>query len=125
MLASRAFGLAYRVLIGLRLQDPSSPFVAAFRSDVLSVLPPAPLLSQGFWWELFARADAGGLRIVEVPVAHRPRDKGTTQVYRLSRLPQIALAHLVGLVKLRFELRHVAAVHGAVQRPPTSVVKPR
>ena len=62
---------------------------------------------------------------MEVPVAHRPRDKGTTQVYRLSRLPQIALAHLVGLVKLRFELRHVAAVHGAVQRPPTSVVKPR
>ena len=125
MLASRAFGLAYRVLIGLRLQDPSSPFVAAYRSDALNVLPPAPLLSQGFWWEFFARAGAGGLRIVEVPVVHRPRDKGTTQVYRLSRLPQIALAHLVGLMKLRLELRHVAAVHGAVQRPPTSVVKPR
>lgn len=125
MLASRTFGLAYILLIGLRLQDPSSPFVAAFRSDVLHVIPGAPLLPQGFWWEFFARADAGGLDIVEVPVAHRPRAEGTTQVYRLGRLPRIAFAHLVGLVKLRMELKSAAAEKGAARLPRTSVVKPR
>jgi glycosyltransferase involved in cell wall biosynthesis len=125
MLASGAFGLVYRLLIGVRMDDPSSPFVAAFRSDILRFLPQAPLLPQGFWWEFFARAEAAGLRVVEVPVEHRRRDGGRTQIYRPGRLPRIALTHLVGLVKLRRELRRAQAEGGAVQLPPASVVKPR
>jgi glycosyltransferase involved in cell wall biosynthesis len=125
MLASEAFGLFYRLLIGVRMVDPSSPFVVAFRSDILRFLPQAPLLPQGFWWEFFARANAAGLRIAEVPVTHRPRDGGTTQIYRPWRIPRIALTHLVGLVKLRKELTRAAAEGGAVQLPPTSIMKPR
>ena len=37
LLASWAFGRVYRLLTGVRMQDPSSSFVAAFRRDVLSV----------------------------------------------------------------------------------------
>jgi glycosyltransferase involved in cell wall biosynthesis len=106
LLASWAFGRVYRLLTGVRMQDPSSSFVAAFRRDVLSVLPATPVLPQGFWWEFFARADAAGLRILEVPVSHRRRD-GTTRIYRLRRLPQIVLVHLAGLVRLRNELRRL------------------
>ena len=69
LLASWAFGRVYRLLTGVRMKDPSSSFVAAFRRDVLSVLPATPVLPQGFWWEFFARADAAGLRILEVPVS--------------------------------------------------------
>lgn len=106
LLASWAFGCVYRLVTGVRMQDPSSSFVAAFRRDVLSILPAAPVLPQGFWWEFFARADAAGLEILEVPVSHRRRD-GTTRIYRLRRLPRIVLVHLAGLVRLRNELRRV------------------
>lgn len=122
LLASWAFGRVYRLLTGVRMQDPSSSFVAAFRRDVLSVLPATPVLPQGFWWEFFARADAAGLRILEVPVSHRRRD-GTTRIYRLRRLPQIVLVHLAGLVRLRNELRRVPVEDARPASP--AVVKTR
>jgi hypothetical protein len=104
------------------MQDPSSSFVAAYRRDVLSVLPAIPVLPQGFWWEFFARADAAGLRILEVPVSHRRRD-GATRIYRLRPLPRIVLVHLAGLVRLRNELRR-APVEEARAAPPAVVKTP-
>jgi glycosyltransferase involved in cell wall biosynthesis len=123
LLASWAFACVYRLLTGIRLNDPSSPFVAAFRRDVLQFLPASPVLPQGLWWEFFARADAAGLRIVEVPVAHRRRE-GATRVYRPSRVPRIALVHIVGLFRIRREL-----ARGSIEPSPsartTAVVGPR
>lgn len=119
LLASWAFGRVHRLLTGVRMRDPSSPFVAAFRRDVLEFLPATPLLPQGFWWEFFARADAAGLSILEVPIAHRRRD-GSTRVYRLSRLPKIAVVHLAGLVVLRSELRRLSDQAG--RSDPQAVV---
>jgi glycosyltransferase involved in cell wall biosynthesis len=125
-LASRAFGVVYRLLVPVRMRDPSSPFVAAFRSDLETLLPVRPLLPQGFWWEFFARAEAAGLSIVEVPVEHRAREAGRTQVYRLRRLPRIVLEHLVGLFRLRRELRRVRTARAAaLPIVPTRVAKPR
>ena len=120
-LASWAFGCVYRGLLPVRMQDPSSPFVAAFRPDVLRILPASPRLPQGFWWEFFARADAAGLRIVEVPVEHRRRD-GPTRVYRPLRMPRIALVHVSGVIGLRREL---AATATAARAPSTAVTEPR
>jgi dolichol-phosphate mannosyltransferase len=123
LLASWAFGRVYRLLTSVRMRDPSSPFVCAFRVDVLRFLPASPRLPQGFWWEFFARADAAGLRIVEVPIGHRRRN-GPTRVYRLQRLPRIAFVHLVGLFRIRRELRR-ATVHTARSTPPAAVAGPR
>lgn len=121
LIASWAFGCVYRHLLPVRMRDPSSPFVAACRSDVLRILPASPQLPQGFWWEFFARADAAGLRIVEVPVGHRRRD-GRTRVYRLTRMPRIAGVHLTGLIRLRRELAASASVTPA---PSAPVAEPR
>ena len=123
LLASWAFGRVHRVLTGVRMKDPSSPFVAAFRADVLSVLPATPVLPQGFWWEFFARADAAGLRIVEVPVAHRRRE-GATRIYTPWRVPRIALVHLAGLVRIRGELRRASA-GDARSAPPRPLTRAR
>lgn len=102
---SKAFGLAYLLLIGLRMEDPSSPFVALDRGDLLRFAPERTHLSYGFWWEFFARARAAGLELHEIAVTHRARADGTTQVYRLRKLPGIVGTHLRGLVALRRELR--------------------
>jgi glycosyltransferase involved in cell wall biosynthesis len=110
ILASKTFGFVYRMVIGLRMADPSSPFVVVHRDDVLRFNPERTHLSCGFWWEFFARANAAGLAIREVPVNHRIRYDGKTQVYRLYKLPRIAITHLRGLVELRRELQAVPQI---------------
>ena len=62
------------------------------------------ILPQGFWWEFSARVHAAGLRAAEVPVRHRPRAAGTTQVYRPAKVPRIAVVHFLGLLALRRDI---------------------
>jgi hypothetical protein len=49
-------------------------------------------MQQGFWWEFVARVHRGGYRIAELPVHHRLRSAGETQVYRWSRMPETRTA---------------------------------
>lgn len=103
---SWAFGSVYRLFFDVRLRDPSCPYVLINRSGLNRILSGnVGILKQGFWWEFVARATAAGLRIAELPVGHRVRSAGVTQVYRLSKIPRIAFEHLVGLRKLKAELR--------------------
>lgn len=110
---SGAFGLVYRRFFRVRLRDPSCPYVLINRAGLNAILAGnAGILKQGFWWEFVARATALGLRIKELPVRHRVRASGTTKVYRLTRIPRIAIEHLSGLRTLRAEL-------SAIGRPNT------
>jgi glycosyltransferase involved in cell wall biosynthesis len=107
---SLAFGSVYRLLFPVRLRDPSCPYLVIERDALGRVLTGAPgILKQGFWWEFNARAAAHGLRVAQAPVRHRRRAAGETQVYRLNKLPRIAYEHLLGLFKLRRELRRLRA----------------
>ena len=104
-LMSGAFGFVYRRFFSVRLRDPSCPYILINRSGLDAILAGnTGILKQGFWWEFVARATALGLRIKEVPVHHRVRTSGTTQVYRLTKIPRIAIEHLSGLRTLRAEL---------------------
>jgi dolichol-phosphate mannosyltransferase len=104
---SGAFKAVYRLLFPVRLRDPSCPYLVIRRAALERVLTGSPgILRQGFWWEFNARAQARGLRVVEVPVHHRRRTAGATQVYRPEKIPRIAFEHVVGLFALRRELRH-------------------
>jgi hypothetical protein len=67
------------------------------------------IMAQGFWWEFSARSHAAGLVVREVPVRHRVRASGQTQVYRVTKVPRIAWEHLTALRRLR---RDLAAVYG-------------
>lgn len=110
---SGAFRLVYERLFPVRLRDPSCPYIVVRREALGPLLRGNPgILQQGFWWEFNARAQAAGLRVVEVPVHHRVRAAGTTQVYRLGKIPRIASAHLRGLLALRRELRALASSGG-------------
>lgn len=103
---SRAFGTVYRALFPVRLRDPSCPYLVIRQDALAKVLRGSPgVLKEGFWWEFNARAMAHGLRVAQVPVRHRQRAAGGTQVYRLSKIPRIAYEHVLGLFALRRELR--------------------
>jgi glycosyltransferase involved in cell wall biosynthesis len=102
---SGLFKLIYRFLLGVQLHDPSCSYLLVSRPalDHLLAIPTLGTLTQGFWWEFAARLDRSGFYFVEIPVNHRPRAAGHTQVYRWPRLPGIFLRHVAGLFKIRRE----------------------
>ena len=104
ILYSKAFGLAYRFFGGPKRIDPSSPFIICNTKDIKFLGEINPHLKFGFWWEFQTRIHRTGIKIIEVPVAHRVRTSGNTQVYSLAKMPKIVISHLVGLYRLRQEL---------------------
>ena len=108
ILMSGAFGAVYRLLFPISLRDPSCPYLLIKRASLERILRgKVGVLKQGFWWEFNARANALGLSIKEVPVAHRVRAAGETQVYKPSKVPGIAYGHICGLFTLRAELNEI------------------
>jgi len=102
---SKLFGIAYRIAGGPKLKDPSSPFLLIPANLAKEITRSPAHLSFGFWWEFQIRARHLGITPVEVPIPHYNRDSGVTRVYSLKKLPGIVYSHLVGLYRLRKELR--------------------
>src|SRR5262249_4934956 len=102
---SGAFKFVYRMLFRVNVRDPSCPYLLINRAGLEKILSGnVGILKQGFWWEFLARAVAANLCIVETPVRHRVRARGVTQVYRPTKVPRIAIEHLIGLYRLRQEI---------------------
>ena len=104
-LYSKLFGVVYRALGGPKLIDPSSPFILARLADVIDFGTVDCHLSFGFWWEFQWRVAQKKLLVIQEPVSHRVRTAGETQVYTLKKLPKIIRTHIIGLWRLRRELR--------------------
>jgi glycosyltransferase involved in cell wall biosynthesis len=108
ILMSRAFGRIYHLLFDVPLRDPSCPYLLVKQDALNVILRGTPgILEQGFWWEFMARASSAGLRIGELPVAHRDRAAGRTQVYRPTKVISIGLRHLRALFRLRRQLNEL------------------
>ena len=105
IIMSNLFALAYRSIFSIPLRDPSCPFLLVRQDSLREILRgELGILKQGFWWEFIARCVRADLRIKEIPVKHRARSAGETQVYLPSKVPRIAYEHLRGLLKLKREL---------------------
>ncbi len=108
-LLSGTFKLYYKSLFNISIHDPSCPFVLAPERIVKQLVPELGVLSQGFWWEFVARVWSHGYSITEMPVTHRLRVAGQTQVYRLRKLPGIGWTHVRGLRLIWQDHRRLAA----------------
>jgi dolichol-phosphate mannosyltransferase len=97
---SRAFYLVWRMLYRCPVHDPSCPYMLARREVIQSIAPQMGAMQQGFWWEFVARAHLNGYSIKELPVHHRDRAAGVTQVYRLRRIPGIGYRHFMALFQI-------------------------
>jgi dolichol-phosphate mannosyltransferase len=102
---SRSFYVLYQLLYRVPVKDPSCPFVLARHDVVAAIAPRMREMQQGFWWEFVARVHRGGCSIVELPVNHRLRSAGETQIYRLRKLPGIGFRHAVALGKIWYQTR--------------------
>lgn len=110
-LQSNVFGLYFRLLFPVASRDPSAVPVLLSRGALDRIFPYLGHLDPGIWWEVAALAHRFGLRVVHVPVRHRPRPDGKTRVFGWRHVPLIALSSAVGLLRLWFETR------GAERRP--------
>lgn len=104
---SKSFKFIYKKMMKLNLSDPSSAYFIGYKSDLDKVLNGFKdgYLKEGFWWEFYARASKNNIKIIEVPVKHFERRYGNTVVFKLYKIPLIGLKNLIGLVKLKNDLK--------------------
>jgi hypothetical protein len=110
IIQSKMFGFVYRIFGFPKLRDPSSPFVLAHTNDIKFIQNCVFHLSYGFWWEFQARIASNGINVIELPVRHRKRKFGQTQVYNVSKMPRLVYSHLTGLRQLQKELSEVKQI---------------
>jgi glycosyltransferase involved in cell wall biosynthesis len=105
LLQSNVFNFLYVSLGFPKMRDASTGSVVANTIEILPFARRDILLSYGFWWEFQAWRESHGLKKIEVPIPHYVRASGKTQVYKVSKIAQIAWTHILGLVRLKLELK--------------------
>lgn len=97
---SRFFYLLYQAVFHVPVHDPSCPYVLFSKAVARRLAGELGDMKEGFWWEFVARAHRRGFTIHELPVNHRLRSSGVTQVYKWSKMPGIFLRHVAALLKI-------------------------
>lgn len=105
---SGLFGLYFRLLFPVSSPDPSAVPVLFSRSALERVFPYLGHIDPGIWWEVAALAHRFGLRVLDVPIHHRPRPDGQTRVFGWRHVPGIVVSSAVGLFRLWLETRGAA-----------------
>lgn len=107
-LFSRFFYLIYQLAFRTPSHDPSCPYLLMSSHLVRRIYPALGAMEQGLWWEFVARVHRAGFSIRELPVHHRPRAAGATQVYGWKKMPKIFIRHVVALFEIRADSSRVA-----------------
>jgi dolichol-phosphate mannosyltransferase len=102
---SRTFFVIWKCLYRIRLHDPSCGLILARKQVIRELAGEMGAMGEGFWWEFSARASRLGYTIHEIPVHHRRRASGVSQVYRLRTIPGIGYRHFVALFHIFRETR--------------------
>jgi glycosyltransferase involved in cell wall biosynthesis len=102
---SRFFFLFYQAVFRVPVHDPSCPYVLIRKPVAKMLSQELGSMKEGFWWEFVARAHRHGFTIRELPIHHRLRSAGVTQVYKWRKMPEIFLRHLAALWTIWKETR--------------------
>ena len=102
---SRFFYLIYQTVLRTPVHDPSCPYVLIKKAVASRLCGELGAMKQGFWWEFVARVHRRGYTIKEVPVRHRLRTAGVTQVYHCGKMPGIFFRHVAAIFRIWAETR--------------------
>ena len=105
IILSKGFHTLTRMLFGVKLHDIDCGFRLVRRTLLLAILDKVEELEYSFWGEFTIRALASKARIVEVPIRQSRRVQGDTRIYLPKKLPEIVAKQLLGLFRLKRELR--------------------
>ncbi|MGB7267686.1 MAG: glycosyltransferase family 2 protein [Terracidiphilus sp.] len=103
---SRFFYLIYQAVFRVPVHDPSCPYVLCSKRVAYSLGNELREMRQGLWWEFVARAHRRGYSLREIPVRHRMRAAGKTQVYLAGKMPGIFFRHLVAVFRVWWQTRN-------------------
>ena len=103
-LFSFLFKVFFTFLFPSNIKDPSCPFVLFKKKTIISLVHYLTFLKEGFWWGFVATSINKKLSIHEIPINHRPRLKGNTQIYAFDRIIKIAYRNARGLIQLKESL---------------------
>ncbi len=99
---SKLFKILFSILFPKCPRDPSTPYVLFQKKKIFPYIRYLTFLREGFWWGFIGTCLKFSIPIKELPINHKARLKGKTQVYALRSLPLLAIRNIVGLIKLRF-----------------------
>ena len=102
---SRFFYLIYQTVLRTPAHDPSCPYVLIRKAVASQLAGELGAMQQGFWWEFTARAHRRGYTIKELPVHHRLRAAGVTQVYHWRKMPGIFFRHVAAIFRIWAETK--------------------
>ena len=103
---SRFFYLIYQTVFRVPVHDPSCPYVLCSKLVAYRMANELREMMEGLWWEFVARVNRRGYSIVEIPVHHRLRAAGKTQVYLTMKMPGIFIRHVVAISKIWLQTRN-------------------
>ena len=104
-LFSGLFKGLYEMVFHTGAKDPSCPYLLMNERLVATIAPQLGAMQQGLWWEFVARVKGSGFSVVQLPVNHRLRAAGETQVYKWNKMPGIFFRHVLALFTIRKENR--------------------
>jgi len=98
---SSLFKAIFVVLFPTRIHDPSAPFVLFKKQTIIPHASHLIYLKEGFWWGFIGMCVKKKLIVQEIPINHRKRIKGETQIYKMGEMIGISIRNLLGLMKLK------------------------
>ena len=104
LIISKIFKIFHKILFNNNLSDPSCPYVFFKKKQFHLIEKKLNYTQEGFWWGFVGACILNKYKFYEIKINHRKRFKGNTNVYKLHKIPLIALRNAWGLVKLRFDL---------------------
>jgi glycosyltransferase involved in cell wall biosynthesis len=102
---SRFFRFLYQCAFHVPIHDPSCPYVLSRKEVIVRLAGELGEMQQGFWWEFVARVHRRGYTMKELPVHHRLRAGGVTQVYKFRKMPGIFIRHFFAIFKILRQTR--------------------
>lgn len=97
---SNTFQWLTRRMFKLSVHDVTSSFRLMRYEAAQKVASDYKYMRESFWTEFTVIALKRGLSLVEVPITHRRRQRGSTNVYKLSKTPSIIYRQIIGLIRL-------------------------
>ena len=99
---SRLFKLFHSFLFKCNLNDPSCPYVLFKKKNFDTIKKKLDFMAEGFWWGFTACCQLSKFKFIEIDINHKKRVDGNTNVYKIYKIPSIAVRNAIGLLKIKF-----------------------
>lgn len=107
---TRGFNFLLRIIFHLPTHDADCGFRIIKKEVIDAIVNDIHFLPYSFTAEFLVRAHHMGFKMKEMEIEHFGREFGESQVYPVSKLPKIVLAQIIGLIKLKRDLRRLSVM---------------